>query len=207
MLKVYGEHEEKVLPMAEFVPFPKMPRLNREMQITEKVDGTNACIVIVPEDEFDTSVFAQSRKRLITPDEDNAGFARWVHDNRGELEDLLGPGRHFGEWYGSSIQGNPYNLDHKRFALFDPLRYRCWEGTHVMVGEAMVHAVPLLYIGPFNSTVVNMYAQNLKSAGSQLPDCEGRPAEGVVVWHEAARQSFKVTCHADEKPKGSYELG
>ncbi len=27
--------------------------------------------------------------------------------------------------------------------------------------------------------------------------------EGIIVWHEAARQMFKVTCEGDEKPKGA----
>ena len=31
-----------------FVPFPKMARLRRDILITEKIDGTNAQIVIVP---------------------------------------------------------------------------------------------------------------------------------------------------------------
>lgn len=30
----------------EFKEFPKIPRLNREFTITEKIDGTNGCIVV-----------------------------------------------------------------------------------------------------------------------------------------------------------------
>ena len=30
----------------EFKPFPKMPRLNREVLLTEKIDGTNASVFI-----------------------------------------------------------------------------------------------------------------------------------------------------------------
>jgi len=32
--------------MPEFIPMPKIPRLMREMVITEKLDGTNASILI-----------------------------------------------------------------------------------------------------------------------------------------------------------------
>ena len=32
--------------MTEFQPFPKIPRLSREIVITEKIDGTNAQILI-----------------------------------------------------------------------------------------------------------------------------------------------------------------
>jgi hypothetical protein len=217
--------------MPEFVAFPKLPRLNRQCQITEKVDGTNACVVI-EEVEGQTIngfwVYAQSRKQLITPEKDNQGFARWVDENQDKLIQLLGVGRHYGEWYGSKINGNPYNLDSKRFALFDPLRYEHslfipsaaqignpW-GTvpHDLsprLGEVYVHTVPLLECTMFHTWVVDHWVQWLRKNGSQLPhlyrmdEDDTRPAEGVVVWHTAARQSFKVTLENDEKPKGSTE--
>lgn len=71
----------------EFEAFPKLPRLNRGMVISEKLDGTNACVVGVELDGHDSgdaiavidglALYAQSRKRLITPEKDNYGFARW----------------------------------------------------------------------------------------------------------------------------------
>lgn len=102
--------------MSEFTPFPKIPRLNRDIIITEKIDGTNAAIVV--EQEIDESVGssqpgillspphplaglvvrAQSRNRFISPEKDNHGFARWVFNNADELATLLGAGIHFGEW-------------------------------------------------------------------------------------------------------------
>ena len=36
----------KTLPPPGFVEFRKIPRLNRDIIITEKIDGTNASIVI-----------------------------------------------------------------------------------------------------------------------------------------------------------------
>lgn len=86
----------------EFVEFPKMPRLSRECVITEKIDGTNAQIFIA--DDCETMLIG-SRTRWITPENDNAGFARWCMEHK---EDLLrlGPGRHFGEWWGQGIQRN-----------------------------------------------------------------------------------------------------
>lgn len=36
--------------MSEFEGFEKIPRLNREMIVTEKIDGTNAS-VLVPDDD------------------------------------------------------------------------------------------------------------------------------------------------------------
>lgn len=84
---------------AEFKPWVKIARLARECTITEKIDGTNASIFIGDDGTFLTG----SRTRWITPDSDNFGFSRWAHENRDELM-LLGPGHHFGEWWGSGIQ-------------------------------------------------------------------------------------------------------
>jgi hypothetical protein len=47
----------------EFQAFPKIPRLVRDCVITEKLDGTNASIIITE----DGQIGAASRNRLITP--------------------------------------------------------------------------------------------------------------------------------------------
>ena len=67
--------------MPEFVKFDKIPRLNREIIITEKIDGTNAGIYV---DEVG-DVYAASRTRWITLESDNFGFARWVEEHEDEL--------------------------------------------------------------------------------------------------------------------------
>src|SRR6266404_7201095 len=97
----------------EFVAFPKIPRISREMIITEKLDGTNAQVWIGDYGEFQTG----SRNRWITPGKatDNAGFAGWCEENKEELL-KLGPGHHFGEWWGRGIQ-RTYGLNEKRFSL------------------------------------------------------------------------------------------
>ena len=97
----------------EFIAFPKIARLRRDCVITEKLDGTNAQIVI----QDGEIVAVGSRSRWITPgkDTDNYGFAGWVEQNRAELLGL-GDGTHFGEWWGSGIQRN-YGLTEKRFSL------------------------------------------------------------------------------------------
>ena len=53
--------------MDDFVAFRKIPRLFREVVVTEKIDGTNACIRISAEG----AVIVQSRKRVITPEDDD----------------------------------------------------------------------------------------------------------------------------------------
>jgi hypothetical protein len=65
--------------MIEFKPWPKITRVEKKRPpiFTEKIDGTNACIVIDEEGNFG----CQSRNKLITPDDDNMSFARWAYQN------------------------------------------------------------------------------------------------------------------------------
>ena len=68
----------------EFIGFPKMARLSRDVIISEKIDGTNACIFIGEDGEF----LVGSRTRWITPEQDNHGFAKWAYENRDDLMKL-----------------------------------------------------------------------------------------------------------------------
>lgn len=63
-----------------FQAWPKIPRARELfMTITEKIDGTNAHILIPPDPA--EPILAASRSRYVTPDRDNFGFARWVAEN------------------------------------------------------------------------------------------------------------------------------
>jgi len=128
----------------EFVKFNKIPRLNRNCTITEKIDGSNAQIfiydsnkplfpntpieIIVSKSFIDNYslfekegiyIFAGSRTRWLDASSkgDNHGFAKWVKENAEELLEL-DEGRHYGEWYGKGINRN-YGLTENRFALFN----------------------------------------------------------------------------------------
>lgn len=224
----------------DFEPFPKIPRLNRDIVITEKIDGTNAAVLIeaVGEDQYNrhelnggTAVIvddlgyvvqAQSRKRLIVPNDDdhkgadNFGFAGWVRDNAALLVNLLGPGRHFGEWWGSGIQHGYGLISQRNFSLFNP-RYREL-GTVPepietppapgMQEPTVIDTVPVLYEGPFvpeekleyGSTPWHDVIARLQRFGSEAAPGWGRP-EGVIIFHKAAGVLFKVTCENDERPK------
>lgn len=175
--------------MSDFVPFPKLPRLSRGMVVTEKIDGTNASVHIGEDGEF----LVGSRTRWITPESDNFGFAAWAYGHRDELVELLGHGTHFGEWWGSGIQRR-YGLDHKRFSLFNTGR---WEDIE-RVSDGLVHCVPVLYQGPFSVGKVDEWLHFLHRHGSEAAPGFMKP-EGVVVFHEASRVSFKKTLdHNDE---------
>jgi hypothetical protein len=176
-----------------FVPFPKMPRLKRGVVITEKLDGTNAQVVITDAGE----IRAGSRTRWITPGKttDNYGFAAWVEDNREELL-KLGPGQHFGEWYGQGIQRG-YGLTERRFALFNVNRWNVDNPPPVCC-----ETVPVLLRGELSDVNATLFALSVE--GSQAVPGFKHP-EGIVVWHDAARQYFKVLIENDHLPKGLAE--
>lgn len=175
-----------------FEPFPKIPRLSREIIITEKIDGTNAQVWIGEDDEM---LFG-SRTRWITPEDDNFGFARWGAENREELLHL-GPGRHFGEWWGSGIQrGYGLKKGEKRFSLFNVSRW-----SNEAIRPSCCHVVPLLWRGELDLSAVNYYLAKLARAGSVAAPGFMAP-EGVIVFHVAANSGFKKTIERDEEPKG-----
>lgn len=172
----------------KFIEFPKMPRLSREIIVTEKIDGTNAQIFIDESGEF----MVGSRTRWITPEADNFGFAAWAYDHKDELL-ALGPGRHFGEWWGSGIQ-RKYGLVEKRFSLFNIER---WSDGGL---PECCHLVPLLYRGPFNTQAIEACLDDLRANGSYAAPGFINP-EGVVVFHLAGRVGFKKTIEKDDVPK------
>lgn len=200
----------------EFKEFSKIARLSREITITEKIDGTNGQIAIwekweVPSEQAedgmidvvheDTSyvVMAGSRTRWISTAQDNAGFARWVKDNAGELI-KLGVGFHFGEWWGMGIQRG-YGLKEKRFSLFNTAR---WGDDTVR--PACCYVVPVLYKGIFDTVVIQDVLNDLNFSGSRAVPGFMNP-EGVVIYHAAGNMYFKKTIKNDEKPKSSVEIG
>jgi hypothetical protein len=168
-----------------FESFPSIPRLKRTCCVSEKLDGSNAQIYIPDDSSF---VAAGSRNRWITPQDDNYGFAKWVEEHKEELL-ALGPGKHFGEWYGAGIQRR-YGLQEKRFALFNTARW-----LH-NPRPACCGVVPLLYEGEFTSTVVDETLQKLATEGSVAAPGFMNP-EGVVVYLPASQSYFKVTLGGD----------
>lgn len=173
-----------------FLEFPKLSRLNRECVITEKIDGTNACIYITEEGHLWTG----SRTRWITPSDDNFGFSAWAHAHKDELM-LLGPGRHFGEWWGSGIQrGYGLPKGEKRFSLFNTER---WNSCNI---PPCCSVVPTINRGLFTTELVNESIKALRQMGSAAAPLFMKP-EGVVVFHTAANMAFKVTLEKDSQPK------
>ena len=93
-----------------------------------KLHGTNAAVRV----SSDGTVTAQSRTNIITPESDNAGFARWVKANEAAWRDAFKVESKFdgsfhylnaviyGEWIGPGIQKNVAvsEIPKKSFAVF-----------------------------------------------------------------------------------------
>lgn len=170
-----------------FREFSKIPRLSRQMIVTEKIDGTNG-VVYVGEDDL---VLPGSPSRWLTPEQDHFGFAAWVKEHEANLR-LLGPGYHFGEWWGEGIQRG-YGIKGKRWSLFNVKRWGA-------LRPECCHVVPVLYEGPFDTAVVEKCLLSLATFGSQASVNFMRP-EGVVVYHVQGNLLFKKTLEKDEEPK------
>jgi len=196
--------------MTDFIEFQKIARLSRNCVVTEKIDGTNGCIYIGEDGEF----LVGSRSRWITPEQDNYGFARWAYEHKEELL-KLGPGRHFGEWWGAGIQrGYGLSSGDKRWSLFNTIRW-CIHGQtpqqiktqdprQIKMQDVLptcVGLVPVLWRGSFDSVQPQSILDGLKSNGSMASPGYMNP-EGIVIYHMAGNVAFKKTIEKDDEPKG-----
>jgi hypothetical protein len=199
----HGVHRDPEGP--EFQGFPKLPRLSREVLVTEKIDGTNAQVYITE----DGQLFAGSRKRWLTPEADNFGFAAWCRDNKDELL-TLGPGRHFGEWWGSGIQRG-YNQPERWFSLFNVARWKKAYMIHERYSnvelDTAVEAPRCCWVVPLICTLAEPCSittddvmSNLRERGSYASPGYMNP-EGIVLYHTAANVGFKKTFEHDRTGK------
>lgn len=188
-----------------FPEFKKIPRLSRECVITEKIDGTNGLIEIIEDPGYvilgryfkvgNLLISAGSRSRWLDTSKtgDNYGFAKWVEANAEELVGL-GPGLHYGEWWGHGIQRN-YGLADRRFSLFNTHR---WSRDRPLCCDV----VPVLWQGEFETRWVDEMLLRMKDKGSYAAPGFMKP-EGIVVYHTAAQTYFKKTIEKDEEPKNA----
>ena len=232
--------------MPDFTYYPTTPRLSSGYIITEKLDGSHAAVVIESEawgysPAYDDpnlvaqvngpelgeggypvvqyNLFAQSRNRFITPQADNFGFAAWVKANAEPLVRHLGPGRHFGEWWGHGIQrGYGLPRGERRFSLFNvtrrnPLGSMADLEAHFAAPpagrEPLFPDLPELSTVPVISAadndrslramshMVDRALARLSLAGSLAAEF-ARP-EGIVLFHSRSNQVFKAFCDDAEK--------
>lgn len=209
-----------------FKPWPKIPRFGSKCAISEKLDGTNASILIKSANEFlfdefgyeaaqedadknrclvlttegvDYYMWAFSRKRQIWAGADNFGFAHWVNKHKYKLLKTLGIGRHFGEWWGKGIQRG-YGLEEKRFSLFNTHRHHWLNDVEAREAEGVdfpLYCVPPLYHGGFNVIRMQQALENLQVNGSVAAPGFMNP-EGVVVFFRDSEASFKHILNGED---------
>lgn len=106
----------------EWAAYHQVEPRTREFIGTVKLHGTNAGISLGPDGEL---VFL-SRTRQITPEDDNAGFARHMSQYANLIKPMLGAfadrgmtATIFGEWCGAGIQNNVgISAEQKMFVIF-----------------------------------------------------------------------------------------
>ena len=219
-----------MITQSAFRAWPKTGRLRRSFVITEKIDGTTAGVLISSADgtyaepplttvrmgSRNYGLWAQSRNRLVYPDtpgavRDHFGFAQWALDNAEELVIALGPGRHYGEWWGKGIQRG-YGLSRRVFSLFniESLSYRYNSYGEPWCGGDL-RVVPLLLAGEsFSSDAVDAAMADLCQYGSMAAPgarAMGIDPEGIVVHWPSSDTRFKVMYADDEYAKGQVEGG
>ena len=200
----------------EFREFHKIPRFSREIIVTEKIDGTNGVIGIEAEAEHvwtpgevppvatvdGFSIYAGSKSRWLDvwSKGDNFGFAKWVYAHAEELL-ALGPGMHYGEWWGYGIQrGYDLPKGERRFSLFNVSRWADTAGAVPTVRPACCHVVPVVWRGRFDTEMVDIALQALAISGSLASPGFMNP-EGIIVFHTAGNLTFKKTL-GDDGAKG-----
>ncbi len=209
----------------EFQKFDKIPRLSRDIVITEKIDGTNAQIYICSlsdlnnyctgdyqnQEEYATDfitkyclsnyakhgfyMFAGSRKRWLDITSDGDNFG-FAKWVQANSEELIKLGE--GRHYGEWYGKGiqrGYGLDEKKFALFN---IKKWEYPEIR--PKCCGVVPVLYKGIFDTSKIQIQLDLLKNCGSKIANGFKNP-EGIVIYHTASGQLFKKTILNDEKPK------
>ena len=113
-----------------------------------KLHGTNAAVQV----HTDGTVVAQSRETIITPEKDNAGFARWVEsvkDRWTEAEGYI----LYGEWIGPGVQKNVAvsQIPKKVFAVFAARPLHNLNNLVVEPDELslLTYGVPDVYVLPW----------------------------------------------------------
>lgn len=173
------------------IEFPKISRFSREVIVTEKLDGKNAQIYVNDEG---TDIAVGSRSQWISKEKDMNGLAAWAEKNHTELL-RLGPGSHFGEWWGQGIARGGYGLKEKRFSLFNVAR---WEHER----PTCCQVVPVLWRGVFDDLPLPKIMEDLKKSGSIAAPGFMNP-EGVVIFHTHNQALFKKTFEKDVEGKGT----
>ncbi len=166
-----------------------------------KLHGTNAAVVVTE----DGDVYAQSRNRIITPGDDNCGFAAWVESQRD-----LWTGRRgtvtFGEWVGPGIQSGVAACKIPRktfcvFSIYDILQTTLdWPVPMDVIGLSDTHVIPWEVLTPADLTP--------EAIDAAVAACEARDpfiwsTFGIEGTGEGYVYYTARDCHPQFKAKGA----
>jgi hypothetical protein len=159
-----------------------------------KLHGTNAAVVRLE----DGTLQFQSRRRVITPDDDNYGFATWA-SNRTWAG--VAPGiAIYGEWCGPGVMNATAvnQMDRKRFVIFDILNLK--DGVRILpFPEGTVRSdadvlriteapTPKVMVN-FGTGIIDEVLELTASTGDQCPFAALFKHEGIgegYVWRPTA---------------------
>lgn len=215
--------------MHEFEKFPSIPRLSRDIVITEKLDGTNAALYIetIPnhitsqEIRKSHSVINICNEGCVVKIKDKywllnaAGRNRFIYPE-GSLDRAKGCDNFgFAQW----AYKNAYELVTK---LGAGTHHGEWWGGKIQRGYGLkekrfslfnthlwndetkpdcCHVVPVLYSGPFSTARITCDLNYMKAEGSHAAPGYMNP-EGIIIYHTAANMYFKKTIEKDEGKHG-----
>ena len=125
-----------------------------------KLHGSNCAVSIFPNGDIVT----QSREAIITPEKDNAGFSRWVHEQK-EYWSKLKTDTHmvvFGEWCGPGVNKGCaiHQIEKKVFCVF-AIQYNRPQGSFLEINplnifETLGSDNKDVYVIPFYGPVLTL---------------------------------------------------
>lgn len=214
----------------EFREWPKIPRLNRPMIVTEKIDGSNACVIVQP------TVNAGDLANL-DHDEPEKIQGPGVHLNMHPLEggfsrvlvaaqsrkQIISPEKDnfgFATWVRNHAQeladvlGHGYHYGEwygsgiqrgyglqKGEKRFMLFNVKRWEDHKGPWVEGMEVATVIAESPLFDTQVARDALEDLRQNGSKHVPGFDKP-EGIVVFHPQGNVGFKATLDKDDEYKG-----
>lgn len=213
--------------MIEFQSFGKIGRLNRDIVVTEKIDGTNAAVGIrlhsidvtnlneftLPNDMVDCTLVDLGGREV----NQMVNYAVVYAQSRTRVIHPKMDNHGFARWVWENAEALVANLG-------EGLHFGEWWGSGINRGYGLpkgekrfslfntkrwgdlaftvpgLEVVPELYRGPFTTDAINACMDELRVNGSHAAPGYDRP-EGVVIYHTAANVMFKATLENDEVPK------
>lgn len=165
--------------------YPDIISIGEEVEITEKIDGTNARYMYL-----NGVMYIGSRNRWLKPDSKNVwtrmvslepDIVRTCQLNEGVIL--------YGEIYGP-IQALTYGFTVPHFALFAAYNTKrgMWVHVNTLDYDHTLERAPVLYVGPYDEDM----AQSLAEGDSLVGISPGHMREGVVITPTIERMDFEI---------------